>query len=69
MCLLAYRALLIMDTITQPDTTQWLEEKIKAYRAEVEKLEAQLKHAKILLHGHEIWLTEVKKKAGENGHN
>lgn len=55
-----------------PDPTnaaQWLEAKIELYQAEVTRLEAQLKHAQILLRGHQIWLDEVKQKAGQNGHN
>jgi hypothetical protein len=49
------------------NTTQWLEAKVKEYQVQVERLQAQLKHAEVLLKGHQIWLNEVKKKVGENG--
>lgn len=42
----------------------WLQTKIELYQAEVTRLEAQLKHAQILLKGHQIWLAEIE-KAGQ----
>jgi hypothetical protein len=56
---------------TAPDPTnaaEWLAAKIALYQAEVERLEGQLKHAQILLKGHQIWLDEVKRKEAAHDH-
>jgi hypothetical protein len=61
-----------MNTHTQlpnDNAADWLQEKINLYQAEVTRLEAELKHAQILLRGHLIWLEEVKRKEGKNGNN
>ena len=53
---------------TAPDPTNasaWLQAKVEQYQAEVTRLEAELKHAQILLKGHKIWLSEIRKKAGQ----
>lgn len=54
-------------TTTAPDATDaaaWLEIRVKAYQAECDRLETELKRQKILLRGHQIYLEEVRKKGG-----
>lgn len=46
------------------DNEAWLQDKIKHYESEVQRLEAQLKHAKILLKGHQTWLQDVQRRKG-----
>lgn len=46
------------------DADAWLQAKIEYYQGEVARLEAELKHTKILLRGHETWLADLQRKAG-----
>ena len=48
------------------DPARWLADKIKHYEAEVTRLEAQLKHAQVLLRGHQVWLADVERRKGGN---
>ncbi len=43
------------------DPTVWLENRIEFYTSEVARLERELAHARALLKGHQIWLTEAQK--------
>lgn len=46
------------------DPAQWLTDKVQFYEAEVSRLEAQLKHVKVLLKGHQSWLADVERRKG-----
>lgn len=50
---------------TNDNRITWLQDKIRFYTSEVERLEKELKHNQALLRGHQIWLAEVQKKASE----
>lgn len=64
--------MITQSTTLPPDPTnavQWLEAKVREYQSQVDRLQAELKHAEILLKGHQIWLNEVKKKGGSNANS
>jgi hypothetical protein len=46
---------------TTQDKQQFVTAKIEYYSQQVKDLEAKLKHAQILLKGHQTWLEEITK--------
>lgn len=46
------------------DPEKWLQDKISQYEAQVSQLEAELKHARILLSGHQTWLADCQRRRG-----
>lgn len=47
------------------DPEAWLQERVEFYVKESARLQAELRHAQVLLKGHETWLADVRRrKAG-----
>lgn len=47
------------------DPEAWLQERVEFYAKESARLQAELKHAQVLLRGHQTWLQDIqRRKAG-----